>query len=573
MAIVLLLASALCVSSASSTSGAALTKTYACGTEGCAGRRGVANAEDVDPLTSFRVVNPEDGAVEALPIQMRFEVDITERKVFDAYYADKQLCVELNGLWNKCKTLGFGTPLDFRLLPEGNYTTTAYITDSTGQVRYHATTGGTFTVLSQRDYMLRNAQLIQTSREEQNFPEDIDILDWSEQTEIALSEDDNLVLPRTSVLSTNSPMLVIGVKTEVVKGFPRRQAIRDTWGNPSTLPSDVKVLFLGCEPNVTTIHNPLDRRKIVWAVAKERAAYRDLLTDELGCTDSYRGLSDKVKAFMQVAAAEFPDSRFVMLADDDIYVKVDQLARNLREEGREKLYFGEVWAARHSKQVPLRDPQSKYHLPEDQYPMHSFLPYASGPHYVVSMDSVRFVATNHWRLRSMNGLEDVSSGVWLHTMQVPARDTPQFSSMRTSTKCEDSLVSLADLSPLGMRSIHANLNSNRSLCHGFHTVTWHRDHNLLPSLEEMLQRPPSKLQAPAPLQLETFVDTSTNSAQPQVTAIVSTPSNAGTKLQFLSPVESGDKLLRRSCPFIYSDPISIAACQLQHQPALATSDQ
>ncbi|KUF86207.1 Beta-1 [Phytophthora nicotianae] len=513
----------------------------------CTGHSESLNEED--PLTSFRLVNPKDGAVDVLPIEFKFLINARSTEEYEDYYADANVCVELNGLWTKCKAPG-SPQIILRLLPEGNYTAVAYITDKSGEVRYHTAENVTFTVWDSTTFNLYYGEMAEGSRTEQHFPKDIHLLQWAELLQQEVGDDDDIVLPRSHVSHTSSPMLVIGVKTAVVTGFPRRQAIRDTWAKPATLPFDVKVLFLGCEPDLTDFKNEHDRRRILQAIAKERVVYRDLLTEELECTDSYRGLSDKVKSFMHLVTAEFPDTRFIMLADDDIYLKIDQLAENLRQENRPRLYFGEVWAVRFaSKQQPIRDVNSPYYLPSHQYSMRALLPFAVGPHYVVSMEGVRFISKNYWRLSSMNGLEDVSSGFWLRTMQINALHMPEFSSLRASMVCDDTLLSFADLSPLGIRSIHANLVDNRSFCHDFHSAMWHRHVHSIPSLKELLQQPSHE--AAEPLEVESFLS---NTNSDQVIVIVSTPSNAGIKAQFLPSVDSLDEFVQTICTQVQASP-------------------
>eukprot|EP00644_Phytophthora_capsici_P001513 jgi/Phyca11/562966/estExt2_Genewise1.C_PHYCAscaffold_100588 len=301
---------------------------------------------------------------------MTFQVDAKSYYGYKANYAGARICVELNGLWKKCE---FPGKLSFRLLPEGSYTASAYITDKTEQVRCHEAEKISFHVVNTSEFNFRVEELAEQGRQEQKFPKDMGLLHWAEldkQVEIKDIEDDDIILPWPIVSSTNSPNVVIGVKTAVMTGFPRRQAMRETWANPATLPHDVKVLFLGCEPNMTVFENERHRRRALQAIAKERTVYKDLLTEELGCTDSYRGLSDKVKAFMHLAVAEFPDAKFLMLVDDDIYLKVDQLAGYLRKTSQPISYFGEVWAVKfENNQQPIRDSKSQYYLPKDQYPM------------------------------------------------------------------------------------------------------------------------------------------------------------------------------------------------------------
>ncbi|KAE9351039.1 hypothetical protein PF008_g6143 [Phytophthora fragariae] len=531
------------------------------------GRSNVVDQDESDPLTGFWIVNPEHGAVNELPIEIRFGVKARSAEEFEDFYGGARLCVELNGLYKKCKMHG-DPPIFYTSLPQGNYTATAYIAHAAGLRYRHETKGVAFTLLSSVEYKLHNARLAERSREEQQFPEDIDILQWGGQEEQVISEEGDPVLQRSHVSATSSPMLVIGVKTAVVTNFPRRQAIRDSWADTAKLSHDVKVLFLGCEPNVANIQNEYERRRVLAAVAKERAAYGDLLTDELGCTDGYKNLTIKVASFMHLAVAEFPHAKFVMVTDDDVYVKVDQLAENLRKSNHTGLYFGEVWAAMFgNKQKPVRDQNSQYYLPQDQYPMSGLVPYVAGPHSVLSMDGVRFIANNYWHLRSLNGLDDVSVGLWLWSMQLQPQHTRHFSSVPASVKCTDDLVSFADLSPLGIRSIHANLMKNRSFCHGFHSVTWHQRLNSIPDLDEMLQRETEGVSHPTPLQLETYINID---ASEPVTVIVSTPSNAGIKLQLTPSSQSLDELIQHFCSKLPTSPCLALVNQLQHDPA--TSD-
>ncbi|KAG2521333.1 hypothetical protein JM16_006295 [Phytophthora kernoviae] len=326
--------------------------------------------------------SPGSSFIKAKGSGVQLNLNVTSIEAFEARYEDMRLCVELNGLWKSC-TL----PFVFDNLLEDNYTARAFITDAEDTVRYHDTAGTSFTVLSPSAFKIQTKMLVEKSLEAQQFPKDIALVHWAESGQQQDIEAREELSPKQSSFATD-PLLLIGIKTAVVASFPRRQAIRETWANPSLLPHGVKVLFLGCKPNVTGFQSNQDRDRIVQALAKERAMYRDLLTEELECTDSYEQLSDKVKSFMHLAAAEFPHTKYVMLADDDIYLRVDKLAEYLRGEApRERAYFGEVWDLKFAhKQKPVRDPFSKYHLPKDQYPLSTLLPYASGPHYVVSMD-------------------------------------------------------------------------------------------------------------------------------------------------------------------------------------------
>ncbi|RLN96372.1 hypothetical protein BBJ28_00027019 [Nothophytophthora sp. Chile5] len=355
----------------------------------------------------------------------------------------------------------------------------------------------------------------------------------------------------TSTSETSDLLLIIGVKTAVLTNFPRRQAIRETWANKATLPHDVKVFFLGCSPILREL-SPRDQRRFQHAVTLERSVYGDLLTEELDCEDAYRLLSDKVKAFLHFGAAEFPRAKFMMLADDDSYVRVDQLAMNLRDETRSTRRYvgqvGDVSIFSHAL-TPYRDPTHRYFVPKDQYPLNQFLPYASGHHYLMSMDCARFIAKNCWRLRSVNGVEDVTTGLWLMTTQVHVEATPSFVSVRIRP-CIDRAFSIAEFSPVGIRSIHKNILHGRNLCHGYDQIVWKRYEAVTPAEMVALSEAKSRRES-IQLQIEAYTYDIDHSEAVGVTTIISTPTQAGIKVSCLPSSETLPDYSSRVCAQIH----------------------
>ncbi|KAG3195779.1 hypothetical protein PC128_g8208 [Phytophthora cactorum] len=198
-------------------------------------------------------------------------------------------------------------------------------------------------------------------------------------------------------ITDNDRVLVIGVKTAVLTNFARRQAIRETWGQRAKH-LNVQVIFLGCVPIMSDIPNEADRKRLRDAVKMERTVYRDLLTEELECEDSYRNLANKVKAFFDLAATMYLQTPYVMLADDDIYLQVDKLLRLLEDfSGKKPVYLGQSWNHIYTrKSAPVREESHQSNLPKAQYPLSELPPFAFGPHYVVSMDWARFISKNYW---------------------------------------------------------------------------------------------------------------------------------------------------------------------------------
>ncbi|KAG6956973.1 hypothetical protein JG688_00011183 [Phytophthora aleatoria] len=277
------------------------------------------------------------------------------------------------------------------------------------------------------------------------------------------------------VVNESGPAVVIGVKTSVITNFAYRQAIRETWASQTDLPRDVKVFFVGCRPRLDDIYNTDERERIEKAIELEKQTYGDLLTHELDCDDSYIDLTAKVKEFIRFATQMFPNTSFVMVGNDDIYLRAGHLVNYLLK-GRqsEHLYLGQVWDKRLGRSTsPVRDPAVPNYVSESFYPMSSFPPYARGLLYLISADCARFITKNQRRLSSLGVMDDVSVAVWLLSIQIHVEHTPAFSYLGFHG-CEDTTISLADLTPLAIRSIHSNLLEERNFCHGFSRSTWQK---------------------------------------------------------------------------------------------------
>ncbi|GMF27407.1 unnamed protein product [Phytophthora lilii] len=429
---------------------------------------------DQDPITGFRMIYPAEGAVEVVPVEFRVEIGVESLEKYNAYITDKILCVEVIGesKLEKCSSLT-NPSVVFDTLPMGNYTAQAFVAARNSVNRFYQTEESSFSVVSEEILAARTAALVKMDREKTGLHEEVSLLEWANQD---VKETKGHVGDSLSSLHNRSEThLVIGMKTAVMENFKLRQAIRQTWASTDVLPHDAKVFFIGCVPQLDALETE-ERNEIQKAIMMEKQTYGDLLTDELDCEDSYADLTNKVKQFMRFVVHSYPQTPFVMIADDDIYLRADRLVADLRKEARvQRLYLGQVWdnlLAR--KQAPVRDVTKRYYVSEDTYPLDWYPPFAFGPHYLLSMDCARFIAKNSERLRGIGAVDDVSVALWLLTIQVHVEHTTAFSSLRLQD-CKNGFVSLADLSPFSIRSIHANIAANRDACYGFNRVAWTKD--------------------------------------------------------------------------------------------------
>jgi hypothetical protein len=503
-----------------------------------------------DPITNFRLLKPMDGALETLPLTFRAEIGVDSIEGYKRHYGGKLLCVDIEGEWSGRRCSPMMDPfVEVDAIPVGNYTARAFITDAgDGAIRYFQTTDTSFRIVTEDTLAAHVAAVMGTRHGATERPKERSLLEWAverqaflEHVELQPSDLDDRRIHDHMSRSTHPGnggdfLLVVGVKTAVVENFAFRQAIRETWASRDVLPRDVKVIFIGCEPVLDAPLVDTERQKILHAIAMEKQTYGDLLTDELHCRDSYADLANKVKAFLRFTAQTFPRTPFVMIADDDIYLRVDRLTEELRkEEQAQRLYIGQVWDNILGRsQTPVREAGQRYYVSEDGYPLKTYPPFAFGPHYVMSMDCVQFIAKNSNRLRGLGAADDVSVALWLLTIQVHMEHTPAFLSLRAG-ECDGGALSLADLSVLGMRSIHSNLIDEHDICEGFDRMAWQHGESVFVRLIENM------------VEIETYVQALEDTEYLLATSVISTRQKAGVKVSYHPSVETFRSYSRRVC--------------------------
>ncbi|KAF1323072.1 hypothetical protein FI667_g10858, partial [Globisporangium splendens] len=431
-----------------------------------------------------RIRYPLDGSVNVNPVAFRCEFTSVDFADFQCQTASALLCIEVDHKWIQCQPM-IQTPPEFPELPAGNYTAVAFLTDREQGTRSNEPDAIAFTILTLPEYNRYVQRRKEQEREAYALPEEQDLLAWAashnniEEAHVDW-QGDVIQDARTSFQQTppDPLILLVGVKTSVISGFAQRQAIRSTWASASVFPKHAKLLLVECQ-SVLSNSDPHPEAaadssvELLSAIEKEKHTYGGLLTHELACQDSYFALIDKVKAFVHFVVTQFPTAQYMMVADDDIYLRTDQLVHALRVHGpRTHVCAGQVW----TKQVmapmyPMRSPAHKNYLPEEQYPVSELPPFAFGPYYFMSMDCAAFIADSSDELRGLAALDDISIALWLLALQVHPEHAKHFQNLR-DTSCTEGLISLADLSPSAIRIIRANPQANAPFCRGADMTTW-----------------------------------------------------------------------------------------------------
>ncbi|NXO68323.1 B3GN5 glucosaminyltransferase, partial [Phainopepla nitens] len=207
-------------------------------------------------------------------------------------------------------------------------------------------------------------------------------------------------------------LLLLFVKTSPENGH-RRDAIRQTWGNEkyvrSQLNANIKTLF--------ALGRPADHLQKTWQkeLEFEDQKYRDLIQQDF--LDTFHNLTLKLLLQFSWVKAYCPHARFIMSADDDIFIHMPNLIaylQGLTQMGAQDLWIGRV----HRGSPPVRDKSSKYYVPYEMYPWPSYPDYTAGAAYVVSNDVAAKVYEASLTLNTSLYIDDVFMGLCANKMGI-----------------------------------------------------------------------------------------------------------------------------------------------------------
>ncbi|KAM6473009.1 beta-1,3-galactosyltransferase 4 isoform 1-T2 [Liasis olivaceus] len=210
------------------------------------------------------------------------------------------------------------------------------------------------------------------------------------------ADDAFLLAPRPGACDPRGPWLLVLVASAPGHAA-RRQAVRRSWGGARRAAGrSLRTLFGLGLPGEPAQQAALER---------EAREHGDLLQARF--VDAYANLTLKTLALLGWAAARCPGARFLVKADDDVFLNLPALARHLGQlAGPPAAYLGRV----HWRVPPSRDPRSRHHVPASLYPERAFPPYCSGTAYVLSAPAAAAVLGAARQLPLLP-LEDVFVGL------------------------------------------------------------------------------------------------------------------------------------------------------------------
>ncbi|XP_017573325.1 lactosylceramide 1,3-N-acetyl-beta-D-glucosaminyltransferase A [Pygocentrus nattereri] len=225
-----------------------------------------------------------------------------------------------------------------------------------------------------------------------------------------------------NICADSDVFLLLFVKSSP-ENLERREAIRSTWGNQTYVKRElgvtVKVVFvMGIHPDQ---HKRSALQKDLYA---EDEVHGDLVQQEF--SDTFHNLTVKLLLQFRWAHAKCSHARFLMSADDDVFIHMPNLVhylQSLSQQHVQELWVGHV----HRGAPPIRRKDSKYYVPVQMYQWASYPDYTAGAGYVVSGDVAAKIYQATLSLNASIHIDDVFMGMCAITVGVSPQEHVYFS--------------------------------------------------------------------------------------------------------------------------------------------------
>lgn len=207
-----------------------------------------------------------------------------------------------------------------------------------------------------------------------------------------------------------TPFLVLLVVTEP-KDVAGRNAIRQTWGNESSVPgvSMLRLFLIGVHPVFGKELQPM--------LEEESLLYHDILQQDF--LDTYNNLTLKTLMGMEWVSKHCPNASYVMKADHDVFLNLGYLVQQFLVPPKKNFMTGYIYR----NTGPLRSKAYKWYVPHEVYPNATYPPYCGGPGYVLSGDLASKIYGIAQTLPVIN-MEDSFMGICLHALGIAVTSSP-----------------------------------------------------------------------------------------------------------------------------------------------------
>ncbi|XP_053226722.1 beta-1,3-galactosyltransferase 1-like [Podarcis raffonei] len=231
--------------------------------------------------------------------------------------------------------------------------------------------------------------------------------------EVVYSTDYKFLLNEPKKCWERSPFLILLVITKP-QDFATRQAIRQTWGNESSVPgvSILRLFLTGVHPK---FGYPLQA-----LLEEESSIHKDIIQQDF--LDTYNNLTLKTLMGMEWISKFCPNATYVVKADSDIFLNVNYMVSQLLQPHLPpKKNYMTGYICRNSK--PVRNKAYKWYVPREVYPNETYPPYCAGPGYVFSGDLAKKIYQVAKTIRVIN-MEDAFMGICLYELGISVTNSP-----------------------------------------------------------------------------------------------------------------------------------------------------
>lgn len=150
-----------------------------------------------------------------------------------------------------------------------------------------------------------------------------------------------------------------------VDNFLQRNAIRNTWASEQRKTNTLILFLVGLSEDIS----------INEQIRKEEELYNDVVQVKL--VDNYKVLTLKSISMLQWLNDYCSNSKFYLKSDDDMYVNIQNVLRELTQWREERFFLCHVF----EKAPPIRDQFSKWYISEDEFSDKFYPTYCSGTAY------------------------------------------------------------------------------------------------------------------------------------------------------------------------------------------------
>ncbi|XP_043288700.1 beta-1,3-galactosyltransferase 1-like isoform X2 [Venturia canescens] len=180
------------------------------------------------------------------------------------------------------------------------------------------------------------------------------------------------ILSPAEICAPPVPYLLI-IVCSAVTNYNARMAIRNTWANnASVYDKTVRVAFLLGQSDNETLND---------SVTDENLRFHDVIQEKF--YDTYNNLTLKSVMMLKWVTKNCQKAKYLMKTDDDMYVNVPNLLKNLRARPKST---GTLIGSLICNARPISDPNNKWYAPKYMFSEKTYPNYLSGTGYVMSLD-------------------------------------------------------------------------------------------------------------------------------------------------------------------------------------------